>query len=219
MSITTNRRLELQAVNEILSNLGQAPVSTIEAQTLTYEDGTQVEAIINPEVAIVYETLMQVSREVQAQGWTFNLELEYPLKPDSNGHIVMSEGMLQLDLSNTVDNTDLDTVLRNGRLYDKISHTDVFDKEKTYKVDVLWYQAFETLPQVIRDYITARASTRCAIRLVGDAQLTQSLASFEALRRSNCMEYECNEGDYTMFGFKNGNGFYNSYKPFNAILR
>ena len=219
MSFTTNRYLELQAVNEILSTIGQAPVTTIEAQTLTYEDGTRVEAIINPEVAIVYETLMQVSREVQAEGWTFNLELEYPMKPDSKGHIIMSDGMLQLDLSNTVDNADLDTVLRNGRLYDKISHTDVFDKEKTYKVDVLWYQAFETLPQVIRDYITARASTRCAIRLVGDIQLTQSLASFETWRRSNCMEYECNGGDYTMFGFKSGSGFYNSYQPFNAILR
>ena len=62
----THAKPELQAVNEILSNIGQAPVSTIEAQTLTYEDGTQVEAIINPEVAIVYETLMQISREVQA---------------------------------------------------------------------------------------------------------------------------------------------------------
>jgi hypothetical protein len=75
------------------------------------------------------------------------------------------------------------------------------------------------LPQVFRDYITARAATRCAIRLVGDVNLTQSLASFETWRRANCLEYECNEGDYTMFGFKKGSGFYNSYKPFQAILR
>jgi len=66
MPITNNAQAELQAVNEILASIGQAPVTTIEAQTITYEDGTTVEAVINPEVAITYETLQQVSREVQA---------------------------------------------------------------------------------------------------------------------------------------------------------
>jgi hypothetical protein len=219
MPFTNNAQATLQAVNEILSCIGQAPVTTIEAQTITYEDGTTVEAVINPEVAIAYETLLQVSREVQAEGWTFNREFEYPVVPDVNGHIALTNGMLQIDLSDTVENTSYDTVLRNGRLYDKIEHTDVWDTTKSYSVDVLWYQEFPDLPQVFRDYVTARAATRCAIRLVGDVNLTQSLASFETWRRANCLEYECNEGDYTMFGFKKGSGFYNSYKPFQAILR
>jgi len=219
MPFTNNAQATLQAVNEILSSIGQAPVTTIEAQTITYEDGTTVEAVINPEVAIAYETLLQVSREVQAEGWTFNREFEYPMVPDTNGYLSISSGMLQLDLSSTLDNTNYDTVLRNGRLYDKIAHTDVWDTTKTYSVDVLWYQEFPDLPQVFRDYITSRAATRCAIRLVGDVNLTQSLASFETWRRANCLEYECNEGDYTMFGFRKGDGFYSSYQPFKALSR
>ena len=219
MPFTNNAQATLQAVNEILSCIGQAPVTTIEAQTITYEDGTTVEAVINPEVAIAYETLLQVSKEVQAEGWTFNREFEYPLTPDTNGHLSITGGMLQMDLSDTLDNSNYDTVIRNGRLYDKIAHTDVWDTSKTYSVDVLWYQEFPDLPQVFRDYITARAATRCAIRLVGDVNLTQALASFETWRRSNCLEYECNEGDYTMFGFRKGNGFYNSYQPFRALSR
>jgi hypothetical protein len=219
MPFTNNAQATLQAVNEILSCIGQAPVTTIEAQTIEYEDGTTVEAVINPEVAIAYETLLQVSREVQAEGWTFNREVEYPMTPDTNGYLSITNGMLQLDLSDTVANTNYDTVIRNGRLYDKIAHTDVWDTTKTYSVDVLWYQEFPDLPQVFRDYITARTATRCAIRLVGDVNLTQSLAAFETWRRANCMEYECNEGDYTMFGFKKGTDFYSSYQPFKALSR
>jgi hypothetical protein len=219
MPFTNNAQATLQAVNEILSSIGQAPVTTIEAQTITYEDGTTVEAVINPEVAIAYETLLQVSREVQAEGWTFNREFKYPCVPDSNGYIYMNSKWLQMDLSDTIENNNYDTVLRNGRLYDKIKHTDVWDETKTYSLDVLWYWEFPDLPQVFRDYITSRAATRCAIRLVGDVNLTQSLASFETWRRANCLEYECNEGDYTMFGFRKGDGFYSSYQPFKALSR
>jgi hypothetical protein len=219
MPLTNNAQATLQAVNEILSSIGQAPVTTIEAQTITYEDGTTVEAVINPEVAIAYETLLQVSKEVQAEGWTFNREFEYPMTPTSNGYLSLNNTMLQLDLSNILDNANYDTVVRDGRLYDKINHTDVWDTSKTYKVDVLWYRDFPDLPQVFRDYITARAATRCAIRLVADVNLTQSLASFETWRRANCLEYECSQGDYTMFGFRRGEGFYNSYQPFKALAR
>jgi hypothetical protein len=219
MPTTNNAQAELQAVNEILASIGQAPVTTIEAQTITYQDGTSAEIPINPEVAIVYETLTQVSREVQAEGWTFNKENEYPLTPDANGYLSMTGSMLQMDLSDTLANNNFDTVIRNGRLYDKLEHTDVWDTTQTYDVDVVWYYDFADLPQVFKDYVTARAATRCAIRLVGDVNLTQSLASFETWRRANCIEYECSEGDYTMFGFKQGDGFYNSYKPFKALAR
>ena len=65
---TTDSPGELQAVNQILASVGQAPVTTLE-QT-------------NPDVAIAYNTLQQVSREVQAEGWTFNREYRYPLTPN-----------------------------------------------------------------------------------------------------------------------------------------
>lgn len=52
-SPTTNAELELQAVNEILASVGQAPVTSLD-QT-------------NPDVAIANSTLKEVSREVQAE--------------------------------------------------------------------------------------------------------------------------------------------------------
>jgi hypothetical protein len=78
---------------------------------------------------------------------------------------------------------------------------------------------FDDLPQPFRDYIAAKAATRAATRLVGDVNLAQVLIAQEAWRRSVCLEYECNQGNYTMFGFAKGNDYYNSYEPFKALVR
>ena len=62
---TTNATQELPAVNQILASVGQAPVTTLD-QT-------------NPDVVIAYDTLLEVNKEVQAEGWTFNKEFEYTI--------------------------------------------------------------------------------------------------------------------------------------------
>jgi hypothetical protein len=196
---------QLSAVNEILGSIGQAPVTVLD-QT-------------NPEVAFAFNTLMDISREVQAEGWSFNREYEYPVTPDTSGNIIIPSNILQMDLSKSAFNTAYDTVIRDGKLYDKLNHTFTWDTTVTYKVDVLWMFDFDDLPQPFRDYITAKAATRAAIRLVGDVNLAQALTTQEAWRRSVCLEYECQQGDYTMFGFSKGNDYYNSYEPFRALVR
>jgi hypothetical protein len=205
MPTPTYTTTQLAAVNEILGSVGQAPVTVLD-QT-------------NPEVAFAFTTLMDISREVQAEGWSYNREFEYPVVADTNGFINVPSNAISMDLSRSYENSYFDTVVREGRLYDKLNHTYAWEAGKEYKVDVLWYFDFDDLPQPFRDYITARAASRAAVRLVGDVNLAQTLAAFEGWRRSICIEYDCNEGDYTMFGFKKGNDFYNSYQPFRALAR
>ena len=60
---------ELDAVNQILSSVGQAPVTTLDLQTLN--------------CAIVLNTLREVNKQVQSEGWIFNTERDYTLTPDS----------------------------------------------------------------------------------------------------------------------------------------
>ena len=202
---TTYTPSQLDAVNEILGSVGQAPVTVLD-QT-------------NPEVALAFTTLMEISREVQAEGWVFNREFEYPIAVNSNGEIKVPSNVLQMDLSQTFNNTPYDTVIRDGKLYDKLNHTFTWDSTKTYRCDILWLFPFDDLPQPFKAYITAKAATRAATKLVGDANLTQILANYEAMRRMSCIEYECNQGDYTMFGFKKGNDYYNSYQPYHTLAR
>jgi len=202
---TTDSPGELQAVNQILASVGQAPVTTLE-QT-------------NPDVAIVYDTLKQVSREVQAEGWTFNKEYHYPLTPDSNNEFVIPSNMLQIDLCNIeYYNRDKDPVRRDGKLYDRNKHSFEWE-QKVHYFDVTWFFDWDDLPMPIRDYITARSATFVAMRIVGDPNLYQVLQQQEAYMRSNALEYETQQGDYTFFGQPQSGNYYNSYQPFHALYR
>jgi len=198
---TTNAQTELEAVNEILASVGQAPVTTL----------TQT----NPDVAIAYDTLQQVSREVQAEGWTFNREYEYPFTPDSNDEILIPNNVLQIDL--TPDYGDKDVVRRSGKLYDRIAHSYEFTEQ--VKCDVVWLFDWVDLPVPIKDYIVARAASITSSRIVGDSTQYQMLQQKEAYTRAMALEYECNQGDYTFFGHPRGSNYYNSYEPYKALYR
>ena len=101
---TTNAAAELPAVNEILASVGQAPVTTLD-QT-------------NPDVAIAYDTLLQVSREVQSEGWSFNKEYHVEFTPDTDDYIVIPNNIIQIKLTENSNNMEYDAIRRNGKLYD-----------------------------------------------------------------------------------------------------
>ena len=203
---TTDAQGELQAVNQILASVGQAPVTTLE-QT-------------NPDVAIAYNTLQQVSREVQAEGWTFNKEYHYPLKPDTDQEFKIPDNVLQMDLCmDELYNRDKDPIRRDGKLYDRNSHSFKWEEDKTHYFDIIWLFEWSDLPPTIRDYITSRAAAIVSMRIVGDPNLYQILAQQEAYMRSNALQYETEQGDYTFFGHPRGGDYYNSYQPFHALYR
>ena len=199
---TTNAQTELKAVNEILASVGQAPVTTLD-QT-------------NPDVAIAYDTLLQVSREVQAEGWTFNREYNYPFKPDANKFINIPNNVIALDLA--TDYRTYDAIRRDGRLYDKINHTYEWNEDQLL-CDVIWYFDWVDLPIPVQDYIAARAASITSSRIVGDPNQYQIIQQREAYTRAMALEYECNQGDYTFFGHPKGGNFYNSYQPYQALSR
>jgi hypothetical protein len=194
---------ELAAVNQILGAVGQAPVTTLD-QT-------------NPDVAIAFDTLMEVNREVQAEGWSFNTETEYPFTPDTNGDIAIPDTVLLLDLSDLPENRGYEVVRRNGKLYNKIDHT--YTWESQVLCDVVWLFDYNDLPVPFRDYITTRASVQASTKMVGDSAVYQMLQQKEALSRANAMEHECNQGNYSFFGFPRGSNFYSSYQPYKTLAR
>ena len=200
---TTNATQELPAVNQILQSCGQAPVTTLD-QT-------------NPDVAIAYQTLLEVSREVQAEGWSFNKEFHYDMTPDTNNEIVIPNNVLQIDLTDNSANMDKDVIRRNGKLYDKANHTYTFTEK--VECDITWLFDWVDLPTPIADFITARAASIVSSRIVGDGNQYQMLQQKEAFARAMAMEYECNQGDYTYFGHSGNTNRYTSYKPYTALYR
>ena len=202
---TTNAAEELPAINQILTSCGQAPVTTLD-QT-------------NPEVAIAYATLLQVSREVQSEGWTFNKEYHYKIPTNTDNQIVIPNNIIQIKLTENSQNMTFSAVRRSGKLYDRQNHT----YKWTYspiECDVVWYFDYIDLPEPIRNYVTARAATLTSSRIVGDDDQYTRLQQQEVQARAMAMEYETNQGQFTMFGHpQDSQNFYQSYQPFHALQR
>jgi len=200
---TTNAAQELPAVNQILAACGQAPVTSLD-QT-------------NPDVAIAYDTLLETSREVQSEGWSFNKEAHYPMTPDSNNEIKIANNVLQIDLSIS-SASDKNAIRKNGKLYDKEHHTYQWT-DGAVDCDITWLFDWVDLPRPIQDYITCRAATKTSSRIVGDQSQYQMLQQNEAYMRAMALEYETNQGDYSFFGKPDGSTPYVSYEPYKALMR
>ena len=205
MAVTTYAAsTELDAVNQILSSVGQAPVTTLDLQ--------------NPEVAIVLTTLREVNKQVQAEGWHFNVEQHYTFTPDSDTkEIEFPTNVLQLDTHQYTHRADFDPVRRSGKFYDKHNHT--YEWENGIEADVTWLFEFEDVPPAIQLYITARAARLAATKMVGDGDLNKLLSEQEGQTRAAAIEYDCNQGDYSIFGWRDGENYYNNFQPYHALIR
>jgi hypothetical protein len=193
---------------------------TISERALTQNKvTTRVETQTNPDVAIALNTLREVSREVQAEGWSYNTEFDYKITPDSNDEINIPGDVLQMDLNQGYpENIEKDAVFRGGKLYDKKKHSYKWTAETVY-VDIVWYFDWESIPAPIQAHIVARAAAIVSSRIIGDSNQYQILQQKEAVTRSQALEYECNQGDYSFFGSPSHGNFYRPYKPFHTLQR
>lgn len=201
---------ELDAVNSILMSVGESPVNTLTVQS--------------PEVAIAQKTLRQVCREIQAEGWSYNTENEYPIELDTNNQCIIPNNILQLDLNIFQHGKDYDVVRRsdNGvmKVYDKKGHSFTFENCEKLFFDITWMLDFEDLPQVFKDYITTRASRIASNRMVNSQPSARLLESDEAAARAAAVEYENKQGDYNIFNdYQYQQDANTVYRPFKVLRR
>ena len=204
-STTIDNETELSAVNAILGAIGQSPVTSLN--------------FTNPEVGFIYNLLRDANVDLQAEGWHFNTEKHVTYTPDANGKIEIGDDILKMDTTDGWIDRTHDVVKRNGYLYDKQSHSDDFSGHSGgIKLDITRLISYVDLPEVFKRYIIYKASVRAATQLVGNAQLAQLLAQQEALSRAAIMEYECNQGNHTMFGLPE-DSVYTAYQPWRTLGR
>ena len=201
---------ELDAVNSILMSVGETPVNTLTVQS--------------PEVAIAQKTLRQVCREVQAEGWSYNTENEYPIQLDTNNQCIIPNNVLQLDLNIFQHGKDYDVVRRsdNGvmKVYDKKGHTFTFENCSKLYFDIVWMLDFEDLPQAFKDYVTIRASRVASNRMVNSQPSAKLLESDEALARASAIEYENRQADHNIFNdYQYQQDANTVYRPFKVLRR
>jgi len=144
---------ELDAVNAMLSAIGELPINTLEDANMV----TLASTALN--------LLRRESRNIQSLGLNCNHETNFTLLRDEDGKIRVPTNTLNVD---PVD-PNLDYVIRGGQLYDKLEHTYVF--EESVDVDITLFLDFDDLPNHVQVYITALAKKSFQKDYVGSETL------------------------------------------------
>ena len=201
---------DLSAVNAILGAIGQSPVSSID-----YD---------NPEIAFIFNLLKESNQDVQTEGWVFNKENHIKENVNSTTNkIIIDSDVIRIDGEDAWDRTR-DFVRRKDpadnvwKMYDRVNHTFEFPDDEYLYVNVVRLLKFEDIPTAFQRYIIYKAAGRAAAQLVGNPALVKMIEKHEAQSRAAAMEYECNQNDYTMFGWPDESA-YQAYQPYQALRR
>lgn len=158
---------ELEAVNECLENIGQAPVSSISGE-------------LGVDAQIALNFVRKVNRELQSRGWQWNTDFNFPLNPNGDKDILLPSGTMAVDSDG--DDRDRDVVLRGSHLYDRDNRSFSFDKSITVTITIAL--TFEELPETARRYIAMRAARIFQNRVEGredDSDLRDEQAAMAIL--------------------------------------
>ena len=173
---------ELEAINSMLSAIGEAPVNTV-------EDNGVVDAVMARNI------LRSVSREVQSRGWHWNTEKDFKITPSfPEKELRLPPSVLRADTTGQYQG--IDVVVRGNRLYDRRNHTYIFERPMT--IDMIVLLSFDELPEPARVYITLKASRKFAERLVGSGELSDFIYKDEIRALVALQEHEADTADFNV---------------------
>jgi hypothetical protein len=172
---------ELQAVNLMLSNIGETPVATLTGSGDAY-------------VSIAQTVLGETTRAVQEEGWEFNTDKDYEITPDISDNIVVADNVITMD---TIPG-GIDVTVRQGKLYNKEDHTFLFT-DTSYFVEIIWEFEYIETPQYIRQYIATRAARIFSDRMQGDDMGAKLSADDEQHALIVAKRHDSRNADRTVF--------------------
>ncbi|WP_343698850.1 hypothetical protein [Caulobacter sp.] len=148
---------ELDAVNEMLMSIGQAPVNTLAVSGIR-------------DVNIAKAELAKVNRFVQLYGFAFNTDDDYVLTPDINGRIGIPNGVLRIDPMDPRANIVQRRHPTAGLcLWDGANLTWTMDGPVAFSVT--WGFDFADLPETARYFIAIAAARKFQKRIIGSTEL------------------------------------------------
>lgn len=161
---------ELEAINLILSGIGEAPVNSL----------TESESI---DVDNARSLLATVSRNIQRQGWQFNTLTNVTIMPDTNSKkIRYNPSWIKI----TATNGEV-YVKRGDFLYNLTEKTDTFNED--VQLTIIEAVDFEDLPDEFKVFITAEAAIFFQERYLGDENVSQELRIEESRAYADIVQY------------------------------
>lgn len=174
---TPGRTTLLDAVNTQLENIGEQPVDTLDNQNIQ-------------DARVAERTLLELHREGQLRGWSWNREEAYPFEKDkATKEIVVPANVINF----SVDQYRWDGrfILRGQRVYDKWNRTYKFDDTITeICADVVWLLSWDDSPEAFNRWTTIRAARVFAARVLGSDSIVKYTSYDEQMALTELMRVE-----------------------------
>jgi hypothetical protein len=168
---------ELEAVNVLLTTIGESPVNTLTGNQVT-------------DVTIANQVITEVSREVQTQGWHFNTEDRVVLSRDVNNNIIIPADVAR------IDTPFFNTTIREGKLFNLTDRTYVFSA--SIEATIVYFQDFTVLPDVVKKYISTRASRIFSDRMLNSETIHKMVRRDEEKALTDMKAFESDTADFNM---------------------
>lgn len=177
---TDSAMSELDAVNRALIAVGQVPVSSLGSGTHALAEAAEI-------------ILKEAKREVQAEGWWFNTEIEKTYTPNASDEIELGDDVLAADGHAKSDNY----IKRGSRLYNLADHTFTFTSEQD--LDVVLCLEWDDMPLHARAYISTIIATRLAEQYDRDPAIIRTTQAREKTAREAMLQEDTRQADANVF--------------------
>jgi len=193
----------LEAVNRVLQMMGEAPVNSLQGQ---FPLAKQAE-----------DAITDVSRKLQAEGWSFNTDYERTLVRDNTNQILVGDNVSRVVVDPYLY-PSLDVVQRGAKLYDRRNKSYTFTTDLV--ADVTYILEWDELPEHARQFITVKSGRQLQEAIVSSSELTRLNLTLELEARSQFLEEETTKSEHSMLrGNPNHTGVLRTYLPSRAIAR
>lgn len=183
---SNSRTTKLEAVNTMLSTIGEAPVNSLTGSLPT--DATMAINILD-----------EINREVQAMGWKFNTSYKVTLTRNTDNKIPIGNDVMHVEFNHLRENrTSYDPVLRGSFLYNLANESYTWDKNFE-EVMVIYLLPFEDIIEQARRFITIRASRIYHDRTLGANALHRFSKEDEGRALSILKQAEASTADHNIF--------------------
>ena len=193
---------ELEAINTLLSVIGEAPIDSLSDITVNeITDSTLARKALN-----------EVSRDVQSEGWSWNTDRGVTFTKDKTNEIKLPASALKVVFPSVGDGN---YVARGLRVYDRNRQSyDMSDVESVTATQVVSQLDWEDMPHAAQQYITIRAARIYSDRFLNSDAIYVYTSNDEQYARSMLIRSEEREGgDNMLYGNNIGAGQGIGYLP------
>ena len=192
----------LDAVNICLENIGEQPVDTL--------DNEQIQ-----DARVAQRTCLEVHKEGQTKGWSWNTDFSYPFARDSaTGEIRVPQEVVGFSVNRYQYNGRFQ--LRGQRVYDLLKRTYIIDSQVTeLAADVIWLLSWDDVPEAFNRWVTIRAARIFSDRSLGSEALFKYTAKDEGDAKAELERIEMEQEQANML---TGSYAFPTYEPNRGLM-